>query len=103
MAELAPHLLKYDYIEPSVFGKLALQRAAKDNKKLNSTPISTYIDNYYMTDAISRSSVTMAKCSTAFNLLKFDNFKKWFLKFIKPELLIFYISLNTSNWIKNIF
>ena len=29
-----------------------------------------------MTDAISRSSVTMAKCSTAFNPDKFDNFKK---------------------------
>ena len=23
IAELAPHLLKYDYIEPSIFGKIA--------------------------------------------------------------------------------
>lgn len=29
-----------------------------------------------MTDAISRASVTMAKCSTAFNKDRFDNFKK---------------------------
>ena len=34
------------------------------------------IDNYYMTDAISRNSITMAKCSTAFNPVKFNNFKK---------------------------
>lgn len=25
MAELAPHLMKYDYIESSLFGKLALE------------------------------------------------------------------------------
>jgi len=25
MAELAPHLMKYDYIEPSVMGKVALK------------------------------------------------------------------------------
>jgi len=25
MAELAPHLLKYDYIEPSVLGEVALK------------------------------------------------------------------------------
>ena len=31
VAELAPHLLKYDYIEPTVFGKLALT-ASKDSK-----------------------------------------------------------------------
>jgi len=29
-----------------------------------------------MTDAISRNSVTMAKCSTAFNPLRFSNFQK---------------------------
>lgn len=28
-----------------------------------------------MTDAITRSSITMAKCSTAFNPTKFDNFR----------------------------
>lgn len=31
--------------------------------------------NYYMTDAISRNSVTMAKCSTAFNEITHDNFR----------------------------
>jgi len=30
-----------------------------------------------MTDAVTRSSITMAKCSTAFNASKFDNFKKF--------------------------
>lgn len=75
VAELAPHLLKYDYIEPTVFGKVAL--AAQQNAKttLLPTPITDYIDNFYMTDAISRASVTMAKCSTAFNNEKHSNFK----------------------------
>ncbi|EGR28078.1 NADH dehydrogenase fe-s protein 1, putative [Ichthyophthirius multifiliis] len=76
VAELAPHLLKYDFIEPTSFGKLALQPQKGQNAQtLNVNPITDYIDNFYMTDAISRASVTMAKCSTAFNHEKFDNFK----------------------------
>lgn len=66
MAEIAPHLLKYDYIEPTSFGKIAL-KPSQSEVKLNFTPLTNYIDNYYMTDAITRSSITMAKCSTAFN------------------------------------
>jgi len=40
------------------------------------TPLTDNIDNYYRTDAISRSSVVMAKCSTAFNYKKHSNFKR---------------------------
>ena len=36
------------------------------NKELNSNPFSTVIDNFYLTDVISRSSPTMAKCSNEF-------------------------------------
>lgn len=76
VAELAPHLLKYDYVEPTVYGKLALSTpSASQNAIINPTIITDYIDNFYMTDAISRASVTMAKCSTAFNHEKHSNFK----------------------------
>jgi len=74
IAELAPHLLKYDYIEPTVFGEYGV-RALKNSEELNLTPLVDHIDNYYQTDAISRSSVNMAKCSTAFNIHKFSNFR----------------------------
>lgn len=43
---------------------------------MEETPLSDLIDNYYMTDSISRNSITMAKCSTAFNPIKFSNFQK---------------------------
>jgi NADH dehydrogenase (ubiquinone) Fe-S protein 1 len=74
ISELAPHLLKYDYIEPTIFGEYGVQ-ALKSSEKLNLTPLTDHIDNYYQTDAISRASVTMAKCSTAFNIHKFNNFQ----------------------------
>jgi len=74
IAELAPHLLKYDYIEPTVFGEYGV-KSLKVPEKMNLSPIVDNIDNYYQTDAISRSSVTMAKCSTAFNIHKFSNFR----------------------------
>ncbi|KAM3131755.1 hypothetical protein pb186bvf_016151 [Paramecium bursaria] len=74
VAELAPHLLKYDYIEPTIFGKFALQQQAQ--QAIYSTPFVDSIDNFYMTDAISRQSVTMAKCSTAFNPIKFSPFRQ---------------------------
>jgi len=66
--------LKYDYIEPSSFGEFAI-KSLSSKEKLHISPLTDSIDNYYMTDAISRSSVTMAKCSTAFNKDKFSNFR----------------------------
>jgi len=42
IAELAPHLLKYDYVEPTVFSEVAM-RPTKENTLLN-TPILDYID-----------------------------------------------------------
>lgn len=72
--ELSPHLLKYDYIEPTVFGKIATKSGEAGH--IEKTPFADLLDNYYMTDAISRNSVTMAKCSTAFNGVRFSNFQK---------------------------
>ncbi len=71
---LAPHLLKYDFIEPTVYGKVAA-RGGK-GAVLEATPFADLIDNYYMTDAVSRNSITMAKCSTAFNPNRHVNFQK---------------------------
>ena len=72
--ELSPHLLKYDFIEPTVFGKVATRSA--ETGAIEKTPFADLLDNYYMTDSISRNSVTMAKCSTAFNGVRFSNFQK---------------------------
>ena len=74
MYQVAPHLLKYDHIEPTVYGKVANRVWGEGD--VAETPLSDLIDNYYMTDSISRNSITMAKCSTAFNSVKFSNFQK---------------------------
>ena len=85
IAELAPHLLKNDYTEPSLMGQIALQTLPKETE-VEITPLNDTIDvrdnptkltsqNYYQTDAISRSSLIMAKCSAAFNPSKFSNFQ----------------------------
>lgn len=79
MGELAPHLLKYDYIEPSLFGKVAVSNYTK-SAEMHITPLNDQIDNYYQSDAISRSSTIMAKCTAAFNPLKFGNFKQRIMK-----------------------
>ena len=71
---VAPHLLKYDQVEPTVYGKVA--NKVWRSGELEETPLCDLIDNYYMTDSISRNSITMAKCSTAFNPVKFSNFQK---------------------------
>lgn len=71
---LAPHLLKYDFIEPTVYGKVAAR--GEKSAPLEATPFADLIDNYYMTDAVSRNSITMAKCSTAFNPNRHTNFQK---------------------------
>ena len=55
IAELAPHLIKYDYIErSSSFEDLA--HASNGERKLNISLLSDSVDNFYMTDAISRNS-----------------------------------------------
>lgn len=72
--QISPHLLKYDNIEPTVYGKVSSRVWGAG--EIEETPLSDLIDNYYMTDSISRNSITMAKCSTAFNHVKLANFQK---------------------------
>ena len=68
LAELAPHLVKYDYIEPSSFERLALQDSGE--RKLSRALLTDAVDNFYMTDAISRNSHIMARCTRELNPAK---------------------------------
>ena len=43
MAELAPHLLKYDFVEPSLMGSIALTDVQGDNQ-MNLSPLNDAID-----------------------------------------------------------
>lgn len=74
--EISPHLLKYETVESSVYGRIS-SRDYGEKGKIENTPLVDTIDNFYMTDAVSRNSITMAKCSTAFNPLRFSNFQKF--------------------------
>ena len=77
IAEVAPHLLVYDIVEKSKFGKLSLQSSLNNKVKTKDNYIlADLIDDYYKTDSISRNSLIMSKCSAAFNSHKFRNFKK---------------------------
>lgn len=74
IAELAPHLIRYDFIENSGFEGLAHE--PNGETKLNRTPLVENVDNFYMTDSISRNSHIMARCTRELNPLKQFNFKK---------------------------
>jgi NADH dehydrogenase (ubiquinone) Fe-S protein 1 len=67
--------LKYNHIESSVYGKISTKQSSSSSQ-ISNTPLCDTIDNFYMTDAISRNSITMAKCSTAYNGARFTNFGK---------------------------
>lgn len=56
IAELAPHLVKFDYIENSGFEDLALRSSSTKNNKLNKIPLTDNVDNFYQTDVISKNS-----------------------------------------------
>ena len=69
LGELAPHLaLGPSAVEPSsselAATMLGCQGAAAD--PLPTAPLDTLITNFYMTDAVSRASATMAKCTKVF-------------------------------------
>jgi NADH dehydrogenase (ubiquinone) Fe-S protein 1 len=74
VAEMAPHLIRFDVIEASGFEKLAHKPSGETS--LNGTPLIDNVDNFYMTDSISRNSHIMARCTRELNPLKAYNFKK---------------------------
>ena len=48
LAEVAPHLVKYDVIEPSGFEDIANKPA--DTTEMNGTTLMENVSNFYMTD-----------------------------------------------------
>lgn len=46
MAELAPHLMKYDYVEPTLYGELALKLKSTEDQKIKFSSVIDNIDVY---------------------------------------------------------
>jgi len=67
MAEIAPHLVRYDVIEPSTsaIAQVGLARLVRPDVRSSGKPLQNAIKDFYMTDPISRASQTMAKCVQA--------------------------------------
>lgn len=57
---VAPNLLHMDEREPATFGPSLQPECAE---KMSSTPFKSTIENFYMTDSITRASKIMAQCS----------------------------------------
>ncbi|KAK4480081.1 hypothetical protein RD792_013138 [Penstemon davidsonii] len=58
---VAPNLLLADEREPAVFSSSDLRPEVKE--KMDKAPFGTAVENFYMTDAITRASKIMAQCS----------------------------------------
>nr|CAI5827532.1 unnamed protein product [Callosobruchus analis] len=66
--EVAPHLTRYGSAEDANFFRQAQELSKKAKVQLDSTPLDVKIkelQDYFMTDSISRASPTMAKCVQA--------------------------------------
>ncbi|KAI9352210.1 G subunit of NADH dehydrogenase [Obelidium mucronatum] len=66
LGDVAPSLVSYDGLEGSQFYDLAVKQLQKASGAASKIPFSLPIKDFYMTDPISKSSVTMAKASKAF-------------------------------------
>jgi len=67
MTDLAPSLTRYDTVEKANFTAVAASLAAQTKGAIAPTPVKvqTRLQEYYITDTITRSSSTMAKCVKA--------------------------------------
>lgn len=67
MEEVSPALRRYDLVEPAGLPALSKVQLIDQNKGAKATgePFKRVIENFFFTDAISRSSPTMARCSAA--------------------------------------
>ena len=73
LAELAPHLVRYDVIEPTSIDEFANRPNGDTN--LSRSLFTDTVANFYMTDSISKNSSVMAKCTKELNPSKETNFK----------------------------
>ncbi|XP_076653913.1 NADH dehydrogenase (ubiquinone) 75 kDa subunit [Halictus rubicundus] len=68
LEEVAPHLVRYGNVEPANYFSQALQLSKECGGSLSSEPVEIKqksLDQFFMTDAVSRASPTMAKCVQA--------------------------------------
>ncbi len=67
MEEIAPSLRRYDVVEGTGLPQLSKVQLVDQNKgaKPGNAPLKSAIENFFFTDAISRSSPTMARCSAS--------------------------------------
>ncbi|KAJ3134690.1 hypothetical protein HK100_003411 [Physocladia obscura] len=74
--DIAPSLVSYDDVEGSEFYNVAVQQLKNaSSSQLSRTPFSLPIRDFYMTDPISKASVTMAKASKVNNICFLPVFK----------------------------
>ncbi|KAL1925829.1 uncharacterized protein VTP21DRAFT_712 [Calcarisporiella thermophila] len=66
MTEIAPHLIHYDVVESRAIPSLALNSLKKAGVKSSGVSFKPVIEDFYHTDAISRTSANMAKGSAYF-------------------------------------
>ncbi|WP_395239403.1 hypothetical protein, partial [Salmonella sp. s54412] len=66
MTDIAPHLTRYGDVEEANYFSLAkeLLKSSKPSEKALTPPLLN-LEDFYMTDPISRASQTMAKCAKA--------------------------------------
>jgi len=80
MWEISPTLIRYDTTEPTSveIALVGLQALAASTAKstLTTAPLTRPIRNFYQTDIISRSSVTMADCTRAFVKRESEEFEQ---------------------------
>ncbi|EON61689.1 NADH-ubiquinone oxidoreductase 78 kDa subunit, mitochondrial [Coniosporium apollinis CBS 100218] len=67
MEDISPALRRYDVVEPTALGALSKVQLVDQNRgaKPTNEPLKKVIENFFFTDAISRCSPTMARCSAA--------------------------------------
>ncbi|KAK9739265.1 NADH-ubiquinone oxidoreductase subunit G, C-terminal [Popillia japonica] len=68
LEDVAPHLTRYGYSEDANYFKQALELSKKSGVKMDKTSLSLNqleLEDFFMTDTISRASPTMAKCIQA--------------------------------------
>lgn len=67
MEEISPVMRRYDVVESTSVGALSKVQLADQNKGAATTgaPFKKVIEDFFFTDAISRSSPTMARCSAS--------------------------------------
>ena len=65
LAQVAPHFAKVDEVEATLWMNGATYANQKGKKLEASIPLKSSVENFFMTDIISRTSATMAKCTEA--------------------------------------